>query len=201
MLRWSFRILLATAVLVGPAACAGKQHTSKHSKKSKKGPDNDTKALVTQARESAKNSDYEAADKAYADAYEKSKDFDILEERVDFLIHSGRASKGVDAAKAYYDANVSDQKGYQLYAEALLSAERGQEALEVADQLIQLNPDEPAGHEKKGRALILLDKKEEGLESLRKAVQLDSASATYHRSLGVALNKLGRIDESALEFR
>ena len=58
------------------------------------------------------------------------------------------------------------------------------------------------GHEKKGRALILLDKNEEGLDELRKAVApRPERAATYHLSLGNALNKLGKVDEAALEFR
>jgi hypothetical protein len=43
---------------------------------------------------------YDGADKAYAEAYDTSKDLKILEERVRFLVHAGRASKAVDAAKA-----------------------------------------------------------------------------------------------------
>src|SRR5258705_5469179 len=115
MLRVFLRLLLATAVfgVVGGVAtapaCSGGSKTVKKAKKGKKNKaDNSTRALVSEARDDAKNGEYDAADKKYADAYAASKDFDILEERVDFLIHSGRATKAVDAAKAYYDANVSD---------------------------------------------------------------------------------------------
>src|SRR5689334_5152159 len=121
MLRAVLRLLLATAVVGGIApACSAGEQTVKKTKKGKKNKANgDARALVSEAREDAKNGEYDAADKAYADAYSMSKDFDILEERVDFLIHSGRATKAVDAAKVYYDENVSDGKGYALYAEAL----------------------------------------------------------------------------------
>src|ERR1041385_2020586 len=200
MLGWYLRLLLASAAVATLAACPGPSQT-KTVKKNKKTKKADQKALVSEARDDAKNGDYDAADSKYAEAYDISKDFDVLEERVDFLIHAGRATKAAEAAKAYLDANVSDKNGYILYAEALLAGNKGEEALEVSDQLIQLNADEPAGYEKKGRALILLEKNEEGLDMLRKAVQMDPKSAAFHRSLGSALNKLGKIDESALEFQ
>src|SRR6266536_287280 len=148
MLRVVFRLLMASAVVGGVAltpACSGPSKNVKHGKKGKKGKKDDSRALVSEARDDAKNGEYDAADKAYAEAYETSKDFDVLEERIDFLIHSGRATKAVEASKAYCDSNVTDGKGYALYAEALLTSNRGSEALEVADQLVQLNGDDPAG--------------------------------------------------------
>jgi hypothetical protein len=116
MLRVVLRLLLATAVVAGAPACGGgTAKTAKKSKKSKKGgKDSDVRALVSEARDDAKNGEYDAADKAYAEAYALSKDFDILEERVDFLIHSGRATRAVVASKEYYDSNISDPKGYML---------------------------------------------------------------------------------------
>src|SRR3982751_5188479 len=96
------------------------------------------KALLSEARELAKSGDIDAADKSYAEAFAATKDFAILEERVAFLLKNGRTSGAVDAAKAYYDGNVSDPKGYQLYGRALLAAGRGAEALEGADQVLQL---------------------------------------------------------------
>src|SRR5690606_35044383 len=117
MLRVVFRLLLATAVVGGLAsapACGGSEKPVKKAKKGKKEQNPDARALVAEARDDAKAGEYDAADRAYAEAYELSKDFDILEERVDFLIHSGRAALGVEAAKAYYDANVSDTRGYAL---------------------------------------------------------------------------------------
>src|SRR6476620_8913115 len=117
MLRVVLRLLLASAVISSLPACGGGQPV-KTAKKTKKAKKADTKALVSEARDAAKHGEYEAADGKYAEAYEESKDFDVLEERVDFLIHAGRATKATEAAKAFYDANVSDQKGYILYAEA-----------------------------------------------------------------------------------
>ena len=110
MLRVALRILLASAVITTLPACGGGQPV-KTAKKSKKAKKADTKALVSEARDAAKNGEYDAADGKYAEAYETSKDFDVLEERVDFLIHAGRATKASDAAKAYLDANVTDAQG------------------------------------------------------------------------------------------
>jgi hypothetical protein len=107
MLRVVLRLLLASAVLTSLPACGGGQPV-KTAKKTKKAKNADTKALVSEARDSAKNGEYDAADSKYAEAYEESKDFDILEERVDFLIHAGRATTAADAAKAYLDLNITD---------------------------------------------------------------------------------------------
>ena len=191
------RLLLAGVLAAIVPACGSSPKPVKHVKKE---PKHDSKTLVADARDDAKSGDYDAADKKYSDAYAESKDFHVLEEWVGFLIHNGRAKKAVDAAKTYYDANMTDANGYALYAEALLAAEDGQKALEVADGLIGLDDKNPAGHEKKGRALILLGK-EEGLEELRKAVHLAPDSATYNIELGKALFSLGKVDEAALAFR
>jgi superkiller protein 3 len=193
------RVLLIAAVVT---ACSGPTTVTKRTKKPK--PEPDSKALIAEARDDAKQGDNDAADKLYAQAYSLDKTFDTLEEYVaDFLLHAGRASKAVDVAKSYVDNNVSDARGYNLYAEALLSAGKGKEALDVADQLLQLKGDQdPAAHEKKGRALVLLEKNHEGIEELRQAVSLDSKSATYHKALGAALaNAEKNFDGAALEFR
>ena len=200
MYRVLLRIALAAAIPV--AACSAPPKPVKHAKKAPE--QKDSKALLNQARESAKNGDIDAADKQYAEAYANDKSFDTLEEYVtDFLLHAGRASKAIEISKAYVDNNVADPKGYNLYAEAQLAAGNGKEALDAADQLIQLKGnDDPAGHEKKGRALILLDKTHEGVEELRQAVTLDPKSATYHKALGTALaNAEKNFDGAALEFR
>jgi len=199
-----FRALLRLALvgtLAGTVACGGTKTKGGQTAAKEKQRKSDVRALLSQAREDAKNGDVDAADKAYEEAYDLDKNFDILEERVDFLAHSGRAGVALDAARAYYDANATDVKGYKLYAEALLMNGKGPEALEISDQLIALDDKDPAGHEKRGRALILVEKTEEGLEELRKAVSIDGDSATYHMALGSALHKLGKIDEAALEFR
>ena len=198
------RVLLRTALiaLIAASACSEPPKIVKHAKKTQK--DSDAKSMLADAREAAKNGDVDAADKAYADAYAADKSFDTLEEYVvDFLLHNGRATKAIDLAKGYVDNNVTEPKGYNLYAEALLAAGKGKEALDVADQLIQLKgPDDPSGHEKKGRALILLEKTHEGVEELRQAVSLDSKSSTYHKALGGALaNAEKNYDGAALEFR
>ena len=159
------------------------------------------RSLLSEARDDVRNGDLDAADKAYADAYDAAKQFDVLQERVDFLEHSGRAGKAVTVAKAYYDANISDVKGYSLYADALLAADRGSDALDVAKQILGFNDQDPDGHAKMGRALILLGKTEDGLDELHKAVHLAPDSAEYHKQLGEALNAAGSIDEAALEFR
>jgi tetratricopeptide (TPR) repeat protein len=191
------RFLFAGVLAVFVPACGG---TPKPVRKVKKEPKTDTKTLVADARDDAKSGDFDAADKKYSEAYAATHSFDVLEEWVDFLIHNGRAQKAVDASKTYYDANMTDAKGYGLYADALLASEDGQKALEVADGLIDLDDKNPAGHEKKGRALILLGK-EEGLEELRKAVHFEPDNATYNISLGKALFSLGKVDEAALAFR
>src|SRR6476469_6450452 len=98
MLRVVLRLLLASAVVTALPACPGPTNT-KTSKKTKKGKKADSKALVSEARDDAKNGDYDAADSKYAEAYSMSKDFDVLEERVDFLVHAGRATKAADVAK------------------------------------------------------------------------------------------------------
>ena len=191
-----FRVLvLALACTV---ACSAPSKTVKHPKQSKR----DERALLKEAQEDARNGEYDAADKAFAEAYDISKDFEVLEDRVDMLINAaGRATKAVEVAKTYYDANLADVKGFNLYAEALIAAGNGDEALKVATEVLKINADDPAGHEKKGRALILLGKEEDGLDELRKAKDLDPKSPTYHMALGKALLALKHIDEAALEFR
>ncbi|MGE5183293.1 MAG: tetratricopeptide repeat protein [Acidobacteriota bacterium] len=200
MLRVVLRSALVALVFTG--ACGEPPKIVKHPKKTQ--PQKNSKALINEARDDAKNGDIDAADKAYADAYAADKSFDTLEEYVaDFLLHSGRSSKAIDLAKTYVGDNIADPKGYNLLAEAQLAAGNGKEALDAADQLLQLKGnDDPAGHEKKGRALVLLEKTHEGVEELRQAVTLDPKSATYHKALGEALaNAEKNFDAAALEFR
>jgi tetratricopeptide (TPR) repeat protein len=195
------RVLLRCA-LIFIVACSGPSTVVKRTKKKTAEPD--AKSLLAEARDDAKQGDNDAADKAYAKAYSMDKSFDTLEEYVgDFLLHAGRATKAVDVAKAYVDNNVADARGYNLYAEALLSAGKGKEALDTADQLLQLKGnDDASGHEKKGRALIMLDKTHEGIEELRQAMTIDPKIATYHKALGTALATAEKnFDAAALEFR
>src|SRR5437763_1323022 len=102
MLRVVLRLLLASTVVATLPACPAPTPT-KTVKKNKKQKKADTKALVAEARDDAKNGDYDAADSKYVEAYEIAKDYDVLEERVDFLIHAGRATKAAEAAKAFLD--------------------------------------------------------------------------------------------------
>lgn len=190
---------LSTFVLVCMVACGGAPKAPKHVKAPKEDKQ-DAHALLAEAREHAKNNDVDAADKSYAEAYASGKEFDVLEERVDFLIHAGRVQKAQDTAKEYLDANLTDARGYNVYAEALLAGNRGSDALEVCDQLLQIK-DEPAAHEKRGRALLLLDRLEDGLDELRKAKDGDAKNPAFHITLGKALAKAKKIDEAALEFQ
>src|SRR5258705_3440203 len=169
-----FRVLgrlAVIAVLLGPAApgCGSPQtKTVKTVKKKDKQKQRDTRALLGEARDAAKSGDVDAADKAYTEAFDIAKELDIIEEHVDFLIHAGRASHAVAVAKEYNDANATDVKGYQIYAEALLAANKGDEALKVAGEIIDLASDDAGGYEKRGRALLMLDKPDDALEALRK---------------------------------
>jgi tetratricopeptide (TPR) repeat protein len=189
------RLVLACAVIA--PACVSDGRQVKHGKQAK----HDERALLKDAQEDARNGDYEASDKAFDEAYQISHDFEVVEDRVDMLIHAaGKATRAVEVAKAYYDDNIKDVRGFNLYAEALLAAGNGAEALNVAVEIVKLNGDDPAGHEKRGRALILLDKNDEGVDELRKARDLDSKSSTYQMALGTALLQLKHIDEAAVAF-
>jgi tetratricopeptide (TPR) repeat protein len=199
-----FRGLLAFAiagVLLGSVAtgCGGSKKPVKTSKRKDK--KKDTSSILREARDEAKAGEVDAADALYEEAYDIGGEFDVLEERVEFLIHQGRATRAQAAAKVFYDKNGTDPKGYVLYAEALLAGQKGQEALDVSDQLIGLNGEAAVGYEKKGRALLLLDRNEEALDMLRKSVAMDSDNADYHVALGLALHKLGKIDEAQISFR
>jgi len=129
------------------------------------------------------------------------KEFDTLEEHVDFLIHSGKPTRAQEVAKAYYDANLTSTRGYKLYAESLIAGNKGSEALDVAEQVIAANSGDAAGHALRGRALLLLEKNEEGVEALRRAVQIDGEKAEYQLQLGLGLIKIGNNDDAALKFR
>lgn len=190
------KLLLASALAAGMAACGGTPKPVKHAKKE---PKHDAKSVRKEAREAVKSGDFDLADKKYAEAYELSKDFDMLEEYVHFLADNGRAKKAADTAKPYYEANIADPKGYALYAYALIADEDGVNALDVASKMLDINADDADAHKMKGRALILLGK-EEGLDELRKAVHLDG-SAGNQIVLGKALFQLGKVDEAALAFR
>jgi superkiller protein 3 len=165
-------------------------------------PLKDTKKILAEARDDAKNGDIQAADRKYAEAYDVGKEFEILEERIDVLIHASRSAKALEVAKAFYDANPTEAKGYALYADTLLAMGRGETALEIANSLLELAPKDGVGHEKKGRALVLLDRTDEAVLELRKAVAIDSTNASYHMALGIALHKVpGKVNEAVLELR
>ena len=92
----------------------------------------DTTKLLAQARADAKTGDIDGADRAYSEAYDLAKQFDVLEERVAALVHASRAARAVELAKAFYETHATDAKGFALYAEALLANGKGDEALDVA---------------------------------------------------------------------
>lgn len=189
---------MALAVaLAGGAACGGKEKVVKLVKKDKQP---DAKSLLADAREAANAGQLVDADKYYARSFAISNEFDTLEEHVDFLIHNGKPTTAIERAKAYYDKNLTSTRGYKLYAEALLAANRGAEALEVAQQVIDMNAGDAAGHEKRGRALLQLERIDEGVEELRKAAALDPTKSEYQLQLGIGLDRLGKPDEAALKF-
>ncbi len=193
--RYVSAILLAAVLGVG---CSSPAARVKHADKAHKKP---VKGLLEDAREDAKSGDYDAADAKYAQLYDEARSFNVLEERIDMLIHGGRATKAVEVSKVYYEANVSDVKGVGLYTEALIAAGEGSLATGAADEMIAFNAEDASAHDKKGRALLLMDKDDEAIVELRRAVNLDKASAAFHESLGQALIKAGKVDEAALEFR
>jgi tetratricopeptide (TPR) repeat protein len=190
---------LSTFVLVCLVACGGGQKAPKHAKV-QKDDKHDAQALLAEAREHAKNNDIDAADKSYAEAYALGKNIDIIEERVDFLIHANRVAKAQEVSKEYYDSHLTDPLGYHMYIESLLAGNNGPEALRVSEERLGLK-DEPAAHDQRGRALLLLDRLEEGLDELRKAKDGDSKNPAFHITLGKALAKAKKIDEAALEFQ
>jgi superkiller protein 3 len=195
-LRWT---ALCTALTVG--ACGPPDKPVKKPVP-QVAPMKDSKKILAQARDDRKNGDIDAADRNYAEAYEVGKEFEILAERVDVLIHASRSAKALEIAKVFYDANPTEAKGYALYADACLAMSRTETALEVANQLLELAPKDGVGHEKKGRALAQLERHDEAVAELRKAVAIDANKASFHLALGIALVKVpGRINEAVLELR
>ena len=193
-----FRLAFWLAVVTAVPACGPPAKPVKHAKHDQPPPGADQ---LAQARDAVKNGDIDSADQLYAQAYDAGKSFDVLAERVMMLIRAGRAQKAADTAKPYYDANMTEIKGYNLYAEALIAQEKGPDALEVAKQMIGMNAADPSGHDKMGRALLLIDKPDDGLVELRKAVQLAPDDEQYHVSLGTALVKAGKNEDAEAEFR
>ena len=194
------RALIVVGILgAAVPGCGGTEKPIRIVKKKEK--KKDVGAILGEARDEAKAGEIDAADALYEEAYDVGQDFEILEERVDFLIQAGKATRATEAAKAFYDQNPTDPKGYELYAEALLAAGKGEEANTVADELIGLNGAVAVGYAKKGRALLMLDRDEEALDNLRKAIEIEDDKVEYHIALGLALHKLGKIDEAQLRFR
>ena len=192
------RLAFWLAAVSAIAACGPPPKPAKHVKHDQPAAGADQ---LAQARDAVKSGDVDTADKLYAQAFDAGKSFDVLAERVMMLIRAGRAQRAADAAKPYYDSNMTDIKGYNLYAEALLAQEKGPDALEVAKQMIGMNGDDPSAHEKMGRALLVIDKPDDALVELRKAVQLAPGDEQYHVSLGNALIKAGKNEEAEDEFR
>ncbi len=188
------------ACVLATAACGNKGPPPQPIKEVKKEEPKKNQAL-DDARVAVKRRDVDTADKKFEEAYTAEKKIEILEEWVDYLLHSGRGTKAVELAKTYYDGNATDAKGYALYAEALLVSGNGTLALDISTNLIALNESDAAGHEKRGRALLLVDKPDDGIVELRKAIQIDAKYAKYHIELGRALQANGKVDEAVLEFR
>ena len=197
-------LVVGTIGGVGAAGCGsggGEVKTAKQDPKKK-----EAKAQVVEAREAAGHGNYDEADRLYAEASSTASEspklvFEILVEWVDMLSHAGRASRGVSLAKQYNEAHLEDVSGYDLYAGALLDANKPKEALDIASQLVALSGENPGGHEKRGRALLLLGQNDDALDELRKAVQLAPDNAKYHITLGDALHDLGDANKAALELR
>ncbi len=164
-------------------------------------PEFASREALAQARDDVKKGDIDAADAEYAKAYDVGKSFAVLSERAEMLVHAGRAARAAEVAKGYYDANMTDIKGYDVYAETLLAQEKAQDALDVAEQMVQMNSDEPSAHEKRGRALLMLERTDDALDELRKAVHLGATNARYHIALGNALVKTAGLDGAEAEYR
>ncbi|HEX4420103.1 MAG TPA: tetratricopeptide repeat protein [Kofleriaceae bacterium] len=198
------RLVLTGVFLVGAIGCGGGElvvKTSTHDPKKK-----EAKQLVVDARDQVTAGHIDDADRTYGEAYATASEspklaYEILAEWVDFLDHAGRYPRAVEIAKQYNGANLMDPNGYDLYAGALLLANRAKDALDIASQLIQLNGNLASGHEKRGRALIAMGQPDEGVDELRKAVQLEPDSAKYHMALGEQLHEMGDANKAALELR
>src|SRR5689334_14292236 len=118
-----FRLALAGSLLVVAPSCGGETIVKTVKKKDQK---KNAKQLVVDARDQTAEGKIDEADRSYGEAYAMADDspnlaWEILEEWVDFLEHSGRPGRAGAVAKQYYDANPAEIKGYQLYAEALIS--------------------------------------------------------------------------------
>ena len=197
MRRSLVRIALAAFLASG---CGGADKPVKQPKVSKT-KKKDTSALMAQARDNAKSGDVDEADRAYSEAYDMNHDFDVLEERVDFLIHVGRAAKAEEVSKVYYDANSTDPRGYSIYADALIAGYKADKALDVAESLIALDDKKSWGHEKRGRALILMDRLDEAIDELKKATGMEAENWRAHLALGQALQKQKNNAAAQLELQ
>jgi len=186
-------------VAPGVVGCGGGGEKSVKHPRGKKGMN--SKQLLQQARAAARKGDADRADVLYAEAFKDDHKFSTLEEHVHFLIDAHQPPKAVEVAKAYYDEETSDTKGFALYAEALLEAGQSRDALEVTDQLLQLDDQAAFNHSLRGRALILANRRDEGIDELRRALQLDSKDPEVLMALGEALQKAGKVDEAALQLR
>lgn len=160
-----------------------------------------TRTALAEAREAARNSDFELASKKYTRAFETSEDIEILNEHIDVLLHGGEAALAETVARAYTDQKPKDARGWALLADCLLAQEKARPALKIAEQMIRDDEENAAGHEKRGRALLLLGRTPEALEGLRRAVAIDGENVRSLLALGDALAKSGNINEAALQFR
>src|SRR5687768_2343969 len=98
-----FRELSAAALAIGLAApvivgCGGSDKPVKTV--SKKEKQKDVRALLSEARDEAKAGEVDAADALYEEAYTVRADFEILEERVDFLLANGKPGRAQAVARA-----------------------------------------------------------------------------------------------------
>ncbi len=159
------------------------------------------RTALAEAREFARNNEYEQASKKYSRAYELAGDIEILNEHIDVLIHGGEAALAETVAQAHTDAHPKDSRGWALLADTLLAQQKARPALKIADQMLREDDEDAGAYEKRGRALSMLGRNDEALEALRRAVALDGENVTTLLALGAALAKSGNVDEAALQFR
>jgi tetratricopeptide (TPR) repeat protein len=193
-------VLLSLVVAAGGAAGCGPKKTPKAAA-AKSGDASRAETLLGEARTAVAAKQDDVADAKFTAAFQAKADLAILEEHIRFLIVTGRVTRAVEVARAYYDAQPADVKGFHLYAHALIAAGDFTTAADVAGQAIALDDNDAAGHEHRGRALVLSGKVPEGIEELRRATQLAPDNAEYLIELASALQRANNVNEAALHLR
>lgn len=148
-----------------------------------------------------RNSDYQSAERLWADAVEKHPaNVRAHQNLASALIEAGRWAEGLAAAQRALALDADEPDVRALVGRALVGLNRPAEALGHYDEALARDPGKVETLNNLGMAYAALGRWTEAIERYEQVLQRDPAHAEAHNNLGNALAAIGRLPEAVRHY-